>query len=70
MVDNGHNPPLPPRRSGNLGPAYDAGVGFPALFALFFPCFTGFLSGADRAAPGRGGGSITPPPMDDWGDVL
>eukprot|EP00668_Euglena_longa_P035047 GGOE01045015.1.p1 GENE.GGOE01045015.1~~GGOE01045015.1.p1 ORF type:complete len:1030 (-),score=323.02 GGOE01045015.1:171-3164(-) len=35
--------------SSNMGPGYDEGVSFSTLVALFFPCFTGFLSGADRA---------------------
>ena len=35
--------------SANLFPEYDEGVSFPTVVAVFFPCFTGILSGANRA---------------------
>ncbi|KAF4654306.1 hypothetical protein FOL47_010039 [Perkinsus chesapeaki] len=33
----------------NLGPSYDPGVRFGTVLAIIFPCFTGILSGANRA---------------------
>ncbi|CAM6087999.1 unnamed protein product [Calypogeia fissa] len=33
----------------NWNSGYDSGVSFPVALAIFFPCFTGILSGADRA---------------------
>jgi len=33
----------------NWAPAYPEGLGFGTTMSLFFPCFTGILSGADRA---------------------
>ena len=35
--------------SSNWGPMYPDGLGFGTTMSLFFPCFTGILSGADRA---------------------
>jgi len=34
----------------NFGPSYKEGQSFSSMLALFFPCFTGFLSGANRAS--------------------
>ncbi|KAF4718246.1 hypothetical protein FOZ62_024340 [Perkinsus olseni] len=34
--------------SGNLWPQYSAGTSFSSMLSLFFPCFTGILSGANR----------------------
>ncbi|EFJ12492.1 hypothetical protein SELMODRAFT_425250 [Selaginella moellendorffii] len=33
----------------NWGPGYEPGVSFSVVLSIFFPCFTGILSGADRA---------------------
>ncbi|KAF4700396.1 hypothetical protein FOZ63_024946, partial [Perkinsus olseni] len=35
--------------SDNLGPSYDDGVRFGTVLSIVFPCFTGILSGANRA---------------------
>ncbi|KAL3688956.1 hypothetical protein R1sor_015265 [Riccia sorocarpa] len=34
---------------GNWNPDYQPGVSFSVVLAIFFPCFTGILSGADRS---------------------
>jgi len=35
--------------SDNAGPDYDSGVSFSVVLSIFYPCFTGILSGANRS---------------------